>query len=103
VYSADPKSEIANYPNSRGVASYPKNDLTIAKNSEPYILAMGGKPSYKGQNHGYKNNLHGSSFVFAIRCRANLVNHRLLRPKRGVTKLNRDQRKAKSLENPVGF
>ena len=31
------------------------------------------------------------------------VNYRLLRPKRGVTKLNRDQRKAKNLETPVGF
>jgi len=26
-----------------------------------------------------------------------------LRPKTGVTKLNRDQRKAKNLETPVGF
>jgi len=61
---------------------------------------MGGKPSYKGRNHGYKNNLYGSSFVFAILCRANLISYRLLRPKRGVTKLNRDLKKSRESGKP---
>jgi hypothetical protein len=78
----------------------PQEWLSIAKNSEPYILAIGGKPSYKGQNHGDKNNLYGSSFVFAIRCRADLINCRLLRPKRGVTKLNRDLKKSRESGKP---
>jgi hypothetical protein len=43
--------------------------------------------------------MQGSKHV----CRANLVNHRALRPKRGVTRLNRDLREAENLENPVGF
>jgi len=78
----------------------PQEWLSIAKSSEPYILAIGGKPSYKGQNHGDKNNLYGSSFVFAIRCRADLINCRLLRPKRGVTKLNRDLKKSRESGKP---
>ena len=78
----------------------PQEWLSIAKNSEPYILAIGGKPSYKGQNHGDKNNLYGSSFVFAIRCRASPINYRLLRPKRGVTKLNRDLKKSRESGKP---
>jgi hypothetical protein len=61
---------------------------------------MGGKPSYKGRNHGDKNNLYGSSFFFAIRCRANLINYRLLRPKRGVTQLNRDLKKIRESGKP---
>jgi hypothetical protein len=60
----------------------------------------GGKPSYKRQSHVYKNNLSGSSFVFAIRCRANLIIYRLLRPKRGVTKLNRDLKKSQESGEP---
>ena len=70
------------------------------KNSQPYILATGSKPSYKGGSHGNKNNLYGSSFVFAIRRRVNLINYRLLRPKRGVTKLNRDLKKSRESGKP---
>ena len=70
------------------------------KNSQPYILATGSKPSYKGGSHGNKNNLYGSSFIFAIRRRVNLINYRLLRPKRGVTKLNRDLKKSRESGKP---
>jgi hypothetical protein len=40
-------------------------------------------------------------FRYPLPCQT--VNYKLLRPKREVTKLNRDQRKAKNLETPVGF
>jgi len=55
----------------------------IAKNREAHILAIGGKPSYKGQNHGHKNNLSESSFVLAIRCRANPINIDYCAPREG--------------------
>jgi hypothetical protein len=71
VYSADPKIDLSNYRIS-GRSFPPKNDFTIPKNSEYHTLVVGDKPSYKGQNHVYKNNLYGYSFVFAIRCRAKL-------------------------------
>jgi hypothetical protein len=62
---------------------------------------VGSKPSYKGQNCGNKNNLYGSSFVFAIRRRVNFIIYRLLRPKRGVTKLNRDLKKSRESGKPI--
>jgi len=69
--------------------------MSIPRNIESNTLGIGGETSYKGKNCGDKNNLSESSFVFAIRCRANLINYRLLRPKRGVTKLNRDLKKSR--------
>jgi len=74
--------------------------MSIPRNSESNTLGIGGEPSYKGQNCGYKNNLSESSFVFAIRCRVNLIIYRLLRPKIGVTQLNRDLKKSRESGKP---